>query len=82
MLLLKGVMMLAIWILPYLVVTAIILWITIASVRKAMMSTGERTEISETIEDHPFTLNPIIWVILLATIFIGIVIVYYAVNFS
>lgn len=74
--------MLAIWILPYLVVTAIILWITVTSVRKAMMSMGERTEISETIEDHPFTLNPIIWVILLATIFIGIVIVYYAVNFS
>ena len=30
------------------------------------------------IEEHPFTLNPIIWIVLVAVFFIGIVIFYYA----
>lgn len=74
-------MELAIWIMPFIIVSAIVVWITIASIRKSSklssLSTG-RDEIAPAIEEHPFTLNPIIWIILLATVFIFIVIVYYA----
>lgn len=65
-------------------VTIIICLISIFAVRKSSklnsMVDG-KNEISEAIEEHPFTLNPIIWVILVATIFIGIVIFYYATSF-
>ena len=32
---------------------------------------GQNNEIPNPIEDHPFTLNPMIWIILVAVIFIG-----------
>jgi len=41
-----------------------------------------RSEISNTIVEHPFTLNPILWVILIAVTFMGIVITYYATSFN
>ena len=66
------------------VVTVIICLISIFAVRKSskLKSVVEgENEISEAIAEHPFTLNPIIWVILVATVFIGIVIVYYATSF-
>lgn len=72
-----------IWIMPFIIVAAIVLWITIYGIRKTSkvnVLVDGRDEISETIQEHPFTLNPIIWVILVATIFIGIVIAYYAWN--
>lgn len=72
-----------IWIMPLIIVAAIVLWITIYGIRKttkANVLVDGRDEISETIQEHPFTLNPIIWIILVATIFIGIVIAYYAWN--
>lgn len=71
----------AIWIFPFIIVTAIIAWICTAAIRKSSKFsslTGGRDEIAEMIEEHPFTLNPIIWVILIATVFIGLVIFYYA----
>lgn len=66
---------------PFLIVTILFGWITISSIRKssklASLTEG-RDEISETVREHPFTVNPIIWIILIATAFTGIVIVYYA----
>ena len=69
------------WAVPLIVVVVTICLISIVSVRKssklASLVDG-RDEISESIEEHPFTLNPIIWVIAVAVVFIGIVIFYYA----
>lgn len=74
-----------VWIVPFLFVFAIVSWITIASIQKssklASITTG-KDKIAQEIEEHPFTLNPIIWIILVAVIFMGIVIVYYAGNFG
>jgi hypothetical protein len=42
---------------------------------------GKDSQVPEAIEEHPYTLNPIFWVILVATFFIGIVIFYYATSF-
>lgn len=73
----------SVWIMPLIIVTFILSWITIASIRKTTKLsslTSGRDEISETVEEHPFTVNPIIWIILVATVFVGIVITYYAAN--
>lgn len=74
-----------VWLIPFIIVAASVGWITISSIRKssklASLTTG-RDDIANTVEEHPFTLNPIIWIILITTIFIGIVIVYYAGNFG
>ena len=71
-----------IWTGPLIVVVLIICMIGIASVRKwhraDAVVDGQDSAIPEAIEDHPFTLNPIIWVILVAAFFMGIVIFYYA----
>ena len=70
-----------IWTGPLIIVAVTICLISIAAIRKSskLASLVEgKDEISEAIEDHPFTLNPIIWVIAVATIFMGIVIFYYA----
>lgn len=71
----------AMWITPIIVVAIIVILITVYGIRKTAKTNvliDGRDEISENIEDHPFTLNPIIWIILVATVFIGIVIAYYA----
>lgn len=71
-----------VWVWPLAVVTAIIVWISVKSVvrtRKSMQFelNEQDAPIPDAIEDHPFTLNPILWVILIATIFSFIVIFYY-----
>lgn len=66
-------------------VTLIMSWISIASMYKARKMGHQvegRTEIGEAIEEHPFTLNPIVWVIIIASLFVGFTIVYYAASFS
>lgn len=73
-----------IWTGPLIVVVLIICLISIAAVRK--MSKKEpvvdgRSVVNEAIADHPFTLNPILWIILVASGFMGIVIIYYATSF-
>lgn len=64
------------------IVVAIICAIGLASTRKWQRSDaavdGQDSAIPKAIEEHPFTLNPIIWVILVAAMFIFIVIFYYA----
>ena len=74
----------AIWTIPLIFVTLLICLISYLSVRKSSKARAMvegRTEINETIENHPFTLNPVIWIILIAAFFIGIVIFYYATSF-
>lgn len=71
-----------IWTVPLIIVILIICLIGIKSVRKWNKADpvvdGKDSSIPEAIEDHPFTLNPIIWVILVASAFTFIVIFYYA----
>ncbi len=73
------------WIIPFIGVVIIVSLISIMSVRKSSKAsalvTGKDPEIPEVIEDHPFTLNPIFWIILIVTAFTGIVIVYYATSY-
>jgi len=65
-------------------VTLIIIWITYASISKSekgKTNVKGRAEISEVIEEHPFAVNPIIWVTIISYIFMGFAIVYYATSF-
>lgn len=71
-----------IWTVPLIIVVLIICLIGFASVRKwnkaDAVVEGQDSEIPDAIADHPFTLNPIIWVILVAGLFMLTVIFYYA----
>ncbi|WP_318615974.1 hypothetical protein [Sporosarcina sp. YIM B06819] len=75
-----------IWTVPMIIIITIICAIGLASVRKwhrvDPVVDGEDSAIPEAIEEHPFTLNPIIWVILVALMFMFIVIFYYAASSS
>lgn len=70
-----------IWTIPLIIVVLIIVAISMLSIRKEhkarSLGKGKDGAIPEQIEDHPFTFNPIIWVILVATLFTFIVIFYY-----
>ncbi|QUW21720.1 hypothetical protein JSQ81_18370 [Sporosarcina sp. Marseille-Q4063] len=74
-----------IWTIPFIIVVIIISTICILSVQKSSRAVGILNEkdaaMPEAIEDHPFTLNPIFWIILVATLFVGIIIFYYAFSF-
>ena len=72
-----------IWMVPVLIVIAIMALIVVLSIRKkpetnpeGILNRQDRS-VAKPIEDHPFTLNPIIWVILVAVLFMGIIIMYY-----
>ncbi|GKV67638.1 hypothetical protein NCCP2716_01360 [Sporosarcina sp. NCCP-2716] len=72
-----------IWMVPIAVVIAVIVLIGLFSVLKkpaynpeGVLNRQDRS-VAEPIEDHPFTLNPILWVILVAALFVGIIIMYY-----
>lgn len=65
-------------------VTIVISWISFGAMYKARKVGHQvegRTEIGEAIEEHPFTLNPIVWVIIISSLFMGFTIVYYAASF-
>lgn len=75
-----------IWTIPFAIVVIIICAIGIISARKSSRATAgflnERdAEMPKAIENHPFTLNPILWIIMVATLFIGIIIFYYAFSY-
>lgn len=73
-----------IWTWPFIFVVAVITFICIAAERKTKTAGAlleGRDEINEAIEEHPFMLNPIIWIALVAVAFMGIVIIYYAASF-
>lgn len=71
----------AIWIFPLVIVFVIIGLIGWKAIRNwstvAAPSVNNREHIPEVIEDHPFSLNPIIWVIGVAALFILFVIFFY-----
>lgn len=73
--------MMDIWTIPVVIIIAIIAVISWKSVRNwnapVVRLNEEDQRIPEAIEDHPFTVNPIIWVIGIAALFILSVIFYY-----
>ena len=78
----KGGIFLDVWTVPLITVVLIICIIGFISVKKwrkaSVVVNGQDNQTSGPIEEHPFTLNPIIWITLVAVFFIGIVIFYYA----
>jgi preprotein translocase subunit SecG len=71
-----------VWTVPFIIVVLVICIISFIAVKKwnkvTVVVDGQDDQISGPIEEHPFTLNPIIWIVLVAVFFIGIVIFYYA----
>lgn len=70
-----------IWISPLIFVIGLIILISVYSESKSKKSgpiLESRDEISDTIVEHPFTLNPIILAGLIALAFMFIIIIYYA----
>lgn len=72
----------AIWIFPLAIVFVIISFIGWKAVSKwdaiaATTFNEQDHNVPETVEDHPFSLNPIIWVIGVAALFILFVIFFY-----
>jgi hypothetical protein len=71
-----------IWTIPFILVVGIIILISVSGVRKVekakVISLNEVDRIPESMEKHPLTFNPVIWAILVAAVFIGIMIFYYA----
>lgn len=72
----------AIWTVPLIIVVLIIGLISFVSVRKwnkvFAVINGQDMQTTADNDDHPFTLNPIIWIALTALFFMLIVIFYYA----
>ena len=70
-----------VWVIPTILVIGVIALIGFKSVRKLNMPKVVLNEqdrpIPEVVKDHPFTVNPILWVILVSAVFIAIVIFYY-----
>ncbi|WP_342509099.1 hypothetical protein [Sporosarcina sp. FSL K6-2383] len=75
-----------IWVVPMIIVVLLICTIGLLSARKSRQANtsanGQDSAIPEIIENHPFTLNPIIWVIFIYAIFLFTVIFYYATSSS
>ena len=78
--------MMDIWTIPFIIVVITIITISVISVQKSSRAAGILNEkdaaISKVVEDHPFTLNPILWIILVAALFVGIIILYYAFSYN
>lgn len=73
-----------VWVLPFAFVVFIIIWICIWAERKtasSILTLEETDEVGEEVVEHPFTINPIIWVMIIAAVFISFVIMYYAASF-
>lgn len=74
-----------IWLWPTIAVSLLILAIGLASFRKMDKAIAEpedgKDRIIEEVRDHPFTLNPILIVIAVASVFVGVVIIYYAITY-
>ncbi|WP_301108154.1 hypothetical protein [Sporosarcina sp.] len=72
-----------IWLWPMVFVSAIMLAICLAGLRKSSraLQLNEKDQIPETAANHPFTMNPLLWIILVASVFTFIVIFYYWASF-
>ncbi|MDW0111949.1 MULTISPECIES: hypothetical protein [Sporosarcina] len=73
--------MMDIWTVPVVIVILIIAYIGWKSVRNwnepVVRLNNKDQQIPEVVEENPFTVNPIIWVIAVASVFILFVIFYY-----
>ncbi|MFC4409388.1 hypothetical protein ACFOZY_02935 [Chungangia koreensis] len=76
----------SIWLWPLLIVIigiVLISYFSSVSVTKQQQKAQVLDKgISQKVHDHPFTLNPIIWAYILAAVFSGILIFYYAVVYT
>lgn len=76
----------SIWLWPLIIVILGIILIsyysTVAVARHQAKNQVLDKGVSEKIQQHPFMLNPLLWSILLAALFIGFVIFYYAVVYT
>ena len=67
---LKGEISLDVWTVPFIIVVLVICIISFIAVKKwnkvTVVVDGQDDQISGPIEEHPFTLNPIIWIVLVA----------------
>ncbi|AXH98553.1 hypothetical protein DV702_01800 [Sporosarcina sp. PTS2304] len=72
-----------IWLWPMVIAFGVMVWICIAGIRKTSKSfqLNVTNRIPETAADHPFTMNPLLWIIFVASLFIFIVIFYYWASF-
>ncbi|PIC64373.1 hypothetical protein CSV79_07030 [Sporosarcina sp. P13] len=72
-----------IWLWPMVITSGIMILVCIAGIRKSnqSMQLSETNRIPETAAEHPFTMNPLLWIILIASFFIFIVIFYYWASF-
>lgn len=72
-----------IWLWPMVFVSAIMLAICLAGLRKSSraLQLSERDQIPNAAANHPFTMNPLLWIIFVASVFTFIVIFYYWASF-
>lgn len=76
-------MMWDIWLWPMVIVTVIMLAIGAAGVRKTTRSfqLNEKNRIPDAAAEHPYAMNPLLWIIIVAAAFIFLVIFYYWASF-
>lgn len=76
-------MMWDMWLWPMVIVTVIMVGICAAGIRKSRRSfqLNAKNQIPDMAAEHPFTMNPLLWIILIASFFIFIVIFYYWASF-
>ena len=76
----------SIWVWPLIIVIigmiAISYYATVSIARHQDKAQVIDKGVSQKVQNHPFTLNPIIWAYLLAALFAGIMIFYYAVVYT
>ncbi|MDV6376870.1 hypothetical protein ORD22_01145 [Sporosarcina sp. GW1-11] len=72
-----------IWLWPMVIALGIMVLIGVAGIEKYSKSLrlNETDRIPETAAEHPFTMNPLLWIIVIASFFIIIVIFYYWASF-
>lgn len=75
--------MLDIWTTPLVIVVSIMVLIGLAGIRKSSRSfqLNEKNQIPNIAAEHPFMMNPLLWIIVVATVFILAVIFYYWASF-
>ncbi|PID22489.1 hypothetical protein CSV61_02260 [Sporosarcina sp. P3] len=71
------------WLWPMVFVSAIMLGIGLAGARKTSRSfqLNEKNKIPDIAAEHPYAMNPLLWIIMVASAFIFIVIFYYWASF-
>ncbi|WP_075618202.1 hypothetical protein [Paenisporosarcina indica] len=76
-----------IWTWPLLIVVTIIAAIGLYATRSIMKFENRRQQttdspVANVVKEHPYSMNPIVWVLVAALVFISIVIAYYVASSS